>query len=82
MSLPELDNIVVTAGDRNHLRWIREAEADPDPTPARRLRPAELSPSVTADELSAALRFSGLTVRVDTDRDVVVIDRLPRPEAA
>jgi hypothetical protein len=82
MSARDLDNVIVTAGDRNHLRWLRQAEADADPAPVRRPTRAELTSRVTADELAAALRFSGLTVRIDFDRDVLVIDRLPRPEAA
>jgi len=82
VSARDLDGVIVTAGDRNHLRWVREAEADLDPTPTARIRKAELSSSVTADELAASLRFSGLSVRVDFDRDVLVIERLPRPEAA
>jgi hypothetical protein len=82
VSARDLDDVIVTAGDRNHLRWIREAEADPDPAPTACIRKAELSSRVTADELAAALRFSGLTVRVDFDRDVLIIERLPRPEAA
>jgi hypothetical protein len=82
MSARDLDNVIVTAGDRNHLRWLRQAEADADLAPVRRPTRAELTSRVTADELAAALRFSGLTVRIDFDRDVLVIDRLPRPEAA
>jgi hypothetical protein len=57
-------------------------DLDADPAPVRRPSRAELTSRVTADELAAALRFSGLTVCIDFDRDVLVIDRLPRPEAA
>lgn len=83
MSSRDLDNVVVVRGDRNHQRWLREAEADTDLLVTPRPTRIELAAGVTPLELSTALRFSGLHLHVDLERDLVVIDRRPTaPEAA
>lgn len=83
MSSRDLDNVIVNAGDRNHLRWMREAEADVDVQPPPRPMPLELAPGVSPLELAAALRFTGLHIDVDVIRDVLVVSRRPKsPEAA
>lgn len=83
MSSRDLDNVIVNAGDRNHLRWMREAEADADIPPPSRSTTIELAAGVGPLELATALRFSGLHLEVDVNRDVFVIQRRPKsPEAA
>lgn len=77
MSSPDLDNVMVTAGDRNHQRWLREAEADVDPLPPSKPIVAELAPDVSVIDLLEALRFTGLTLLADLERDVLVIGRVP-----
>ena len=81
MSLRDLDNVVVMAGDRNHQRWLREAEADVDPPPGRPIV-IELAAKVSVTDLMEALRFTGLTLVADFERDVLVIDRVPPPKEA
>lgn len=82
MSARDLDNVVVMAGDRNHQRWLREAEADVDlPVPGKTMT-AELAPEVSVIDLMEALRFTGLTLVVDLERDALVIARVPPPKEA
>ncbi len=81
MSARDLDNVVVMAGDRNHQRWLRDAEADVDPPPRRPIV-LELAPDVSVVELMEALRFTGLTLLADLERDVLVIGRVPPPKEA
>jgi hypothetical protein len=83
VSRRDLDNVVVTTGDRNHQRWLREAEADADPPPPSRPTAIELAAGIRPIELFTALQFSGLYLLVDIQRDVLVITRKPSaPEAA
>lgn len=81
MSARDLDNVLVMAGDRNHQRWLREAEADVDPPPARPIA-IELAPEVSVTDLMEALRFTGLTLVADFERDVLVITCVPPPKEA
>jgi len=81
VSARDLDNVVVMAGDRNHQRWLREAEADVDP-PSQRPIVLELDREISVVELMEALRFTGLTLVADLERDVLVIGRVPPPKEA